>query len=1022
MNISINQGNLFNKYQKKIKENTINKSKRKVKTKNVLEGFTNNTDLINEYDNTLNDYQDIYNKSQTEINNYTARVSPNNPFLGKNVRLTGTGAIGYVTNDGIYKWYNSWDTIDKTESKNGCPASSQITNIDNDTQNYKTYGSIIDTQPDLLTGTPMQSGQSCGNEKSNVYVTYFSSNNSSSYKGCYALIPQNVEINIIPNSYSATIGPGYNYEVWASSIYKNNEAYGPAAAFDTSPDTFWHSSTDAAYQYNTTTGIYQNTTSHITINAYNGLTKIYGEFLAAKMPPGLSDIIQGYNITPRPESPIYTYRSPNTWYLLARIDGGGTNWNVVDYQENQQFLSNGSKSYSTSFNKTKYSQFAIIITKVGNDDQTDGRYCVQIGNLDLYKYQEDTNNTNSNSNPPMDLITGDGQTMNKTDCQKLSTNLGYKYFGIGKSNTGSSEGQCYGSNDLDKMTINGEVSYNIIMRPVWTPNTYYGDYSPWQLSVTTEGKISIKNPSNQEIIWEKGGITSCLMGGGPNPDSVQASYGGNCIGKPLNIDCGGGASSSESYTADGIQGNLTNIYKNIFIDSYSNPEKFNAQDNNSFSFNALDGWGGGDPAHCCSKMVDYSYQCGGNEFKTASVSPGATINIDCVSEKKSCVFFLILQDDGNLALYQGSDPNDQQGNAIWYSGTNGLQGNPTTEYEASKGKYGRNYIKTNEYLGPNEWIGTTNGSMQLLMDGVGNLLIYSSLKKEACYKNGDDTIGTSNSVATYDNPTPPILKNFGELGYIDGDGILHPYPNDMLELMDQYLPLGNDIDVPGNDLSGMQFPNYDEDKCASACNSNPNCYGYTYGNNSNVCYLKNSNINYKTGMSYLKNYTSKLRKKTIISSNPSCGSSRTFIDTIQYENYIKGPNMNTDYDCSEYPISDSTKSSLQLIQDKLTDLGNKIIGKTNTASGEGEAIYSTMDNQKKIASKDMKEYSKIQKQINFLEENEIKEGMNNLVDIQAMENDTSLWVNMENSEFILWTFITLGLISITIFLSSKRKK
>ena len=81
-----------------------------------------------------------------------------------------------------------------------------------------------------------------------------------------------------------------------------------------------------------------------------------------------------------------------------------------------------------------------------------------------------------------------------------------------------------------------------------------------------------------------------------------------------------------------------------------------------------------------------------------------------------------------------------------------------------------------------------------------------------------------------------------------------------------------------------------------------------------------------------------------------------------------------------------------------------------------------MNEQKKIADNDMKDYNKIQKQINYYEDEDIKEGMLNLEDIKAMESDTSLWVNMENSQFIIWTLIALGLISVTIFLSSKRKK
>ena len=44
MNISIHQGKLFNKLQKKNKQNTIGKSKRKLKSNSLIEGFTSNQD------------------------------------------------------------------------------------------------------------------------------------------------------------------------------------------------------------------------------------------------------------------------------------------------------------------------------------------------------------------------------------------------------------------------------------------------------------------------------------------------------------------------------------------------------------------------------------------------------------------------------------------------------------------------------------------------------------------------------------------------------------------------------------------------------------------------------------------------------------------------------------------------------------------------------------------------------------------------------------------------------------------
>ena len=198
MNISIKQGLDFNKYQEKIIKQTIQKSKRKRKgnncpnklchcinctcgincscgknnnnVKSYTEGFDNINGVVQEYDNTLIQYQDAMNQASQEVNSSIYRESSNNPFNGNNVRLTGTSALGYVTNEGIYKWYPSMDIYNSTAGKNGCPISNEV-DINNSSSNYNYPGSSLGTSPDLYVGSSMKSAQSCGNEGSNVYVS-----------------------------------------------------------------------------------------------------------------------------------------------------------------------------------------------------------------------------------------------------------------------------------------------------------------------------------------------------------------------------------------------------------------------------------------------------------------------------------------------------------------------------------------------------------------------------------------------------------------------------------------------------------------------------------------------------------------------------------------------------------------------------------------------------------------------------------------------------------------------------------
>ena len=62
------------------------------------------TNLKSEYQNTLTEYQTLMTTINGNITNYVDRVNPKNPYLDKNVCLSG-GECGYVTKQGVFKLY-----------------------------------------------------------------------------------------------------------------------------------------------------------------------------------------------------------------------------------------------------------------------------------------------------------------------------------------------------------------------------------------------------------------------------------------------------------------------------------------------------------------------------------------------------------------------------------------------------------------------------------------------------------------------------------------------------------------------------------------------------------------------------------------------------------------------------------------------------------------------------------------------------------------------------------------------------
>ena len=124
--LSLKQGN---KFHKKIK-NHLNKI-------NEIEGFQTNgltkqtidllqktnisqnkqeeiQNLKSEYGSTLTQYEELISNINSETSDYINRINPNNPYLGKVIKLQ-SGELFYVTNKGVAKYIPSYDVYNQEE-------------------------------------------------------------------------------------------------------------------------------------------------------------------------------------------------------------------------------------------------------------------------------------------------------------------------------------------------------------------------------------------------------------------------------------------------------------------------------------------------------------------------------------------------------------------------------------------------------------------------------------------------------------------------------------------------------------------------------------------------------------------------------------------------------------------------------------------------------------------------------------------------------------------------------------------
>lgn len=382
-----------------------------------------------------------------------------------------------------------------------------------------------------------------------------------------------------------------------------------------------------------------------------------------------------------------------------------------------------------------------------------------------------------------------------------------------------------------------------------------------------------------------------------------------------------------------------------------------------------------------------------------------------------CKFFMILQSDGNFVIYKGPDPSKNEG-GLWATMTNGQQLDSNPDWISGKGKFGKPYLLTGQNMAINEWIGSDDGKLQLMLDSTGNLVLYTSTVKQGCtYNRNSGYYGDNNSInAVYKLSEKGVPGNLGNVAYIDNNMSAHKYPANMLEYSNEYNMYSN-FDTANNDshISGNPMNNMNE--CKESCNSNNGCAGFVWVNNgqdANMCYLKNSNMFPKSPRVSNNNRTMGVRKPKI-NNGDKCNKSIVEIDSLKYENYIKGSDMTVNSAlCKDVIISETTRIKLDEIHTKMNMKEDEISAKIKDLYARDKNIFDTMD----VNDENLKKKILMYKSIAMGKNNQqsIKEGMRglNMSDIDGMLADTDIRILQENYGYIFWSVLAVGLLTVTV--------
>jgi hypothetical protein len=405
--------------------------------------------------------------------------------------------------------------------------------------------------------------------------------------------------------------------------------------------------------------------------------------------------------------------------------------------------------------------------------------------------------------------------------------------------------------------------------------------------------------------------------------------------------------------------------------------------------------------------------------------------------QSQCRFYMILQSDGNLCIYKGLNPTQNQG-GIWCAMTNGKQQYSNPAWVSSMGKYGVSYLMSGiQNLNIGEWVGSDDGALQLMMDPSGNLVLNTSTMTRGCSQTtgstGNNFYGdapANNTSAIYQVNQQGILGNLGNVAYIDNDSTAHLYPTDMLGYSNNYTIYKN-FDSPGNDIPSSSNAIGSADDCKTACNTTTGCTGFVWAQDDtgNQCQLKNANMFPNGIMS--SGRTMYVRRPSVENNGKLCNKKIVDIDSIRYANYNQGEAMTPDAPfCRDVVISDSTKSKIEELQSRMVVKGQEISAKIQELYQRDKTIFDKMDVNNDNLKKKISEYKRIvmiknnnraynpeplNNDVSDVNGNK-KEGMQNLDinDVNGMLADTDLRVLQENYSYVLWSVLAVGLLTITI--------
>lgn len=1012
--VSLTQGDKFIHYQKKIKKR-VTKSKKysQLFSNNGKEGFVQNnndltltsntnavltntqmssqnkdelTTLKKEYETTLAEYAKAKSKMDDKTKQYLRRVNGDNMYSGKNIKIGDK--ILYVTNKGVAKLYPDSRILQ------GCPGPDVLIPVNipwNDA--YLNPGAIIPTDPPLVIGTPMQNGQNCITTDTNVYVdrpsdlnSYYLgvyTNNDSSPMNFLGERPSGTTITvqnpnfkqppIAKDSYeyinSSTAVPGWYF---SASLINNSSAWGY-------PVPYPYGSQACSIQ---ATSYISQTFSNVKKGTYNLTLKACGRNCCDNS---------------RNSNPVEIKLNDVTFYT---INVPVEKWTTV----------------STSFTVTNEGTNTIKFIGTFVGDRSTAIQGIKIS----------LSENSSTGSYTLDM------------CRTQAAIKGYQYYAIQDANQSTGKGYCGVTNDYVGATRLGRSYVTGKMMPLWSSNTALsvdvtkpGTYA----KLTSIGTLQVYNADGQSIFstpapknsnyWGCYGDTfnraipdmptnsnamtyeECMKMTNPSTESACTAAGGSawnkCSSSGTNYCCGvcnGDATCSSNSGLQWCACNKNSVFglQYAVYDGGNKGQCFINKSNNE-DYNSARKYG---------KATNCSTDSMGNSMGSgwSNAVYGAQPGFTC---------FLTLYNSGQIVIYRGQRPDDNQG-LIWDSRTAGRQSDANPNWVSSNGKYSSSSSPSDEYnwvangfngvqgsdngmiLYPGEFISSPSGSIMLVMQADGNLVLYTSSTDENSVLSKGNFLGGENANALYKFQDKPDATNVGTLAYINFNGQKHEYPIENRVFDNSKFTKYDDLQQTGyqHSIDGKQSESITLDKCEKKCKDDESCGGFTYNKATGTCYYNNKDMSlYATVPN--ADFSTYIRNK--LPEQPIALDTRNISGT-QYAKIPVENSKNNYYGLDNYTTVE--RQQLSQIEDKLNQL-SAAIAKSNDKFVTDNNNMFEQSKKNSIGTRDyINEYSETA--------NKIKAEKMMDSNIDGILKDSKIVVLKENYNYAVWSILAIGLV------------